>query len=183
MVVGKVFVSACLPPSSSPHPKRSHSAPPHRMGFPLWPLPPFNSSIHSLYPSFVSLSPALHICGDWPAYTRTGRQASLSLHLFPGYSAHTLTTAKDPALLTKGGGGWQIQQLVWGNIVCGCESKSFQEKQDFIHNDCGCEERGHILKEASLCMELVVLNSRLHGDGPICFSTVYTMTDWIREGF
>lgn len=44
-------------------------------------------------------------------------------------------------------GGWQRRQLVWGNIVCGCDEKSFQEKQDFIHNGRGCEERGHILKE------------------------------------
>lgn len=31
------------------------------------------------------------------------------------------------------GGVWQRRQLVWGNIVCGCNQKSFQEKKTGFH--------------------------------------------------
>lgn len=136
--------------------------------------------MYSLYPSSVSLSPALHICGDWPVYTRTGRQASLGPYLSPRYSAHIQTTAKDPSLLTKGG---DKDDSLCGGTLSVTASRNLFRKNRILYTMIVGVKKGGTLKKASLCMALVVLNSHLHGDGPICFSTVYTMTDWIREGF
>lgn len=149
-------------PSPGETPKRKH--------FPrLRPeQPPANPDICSftrpaLRGFCARFSSPLHVCQKLTTFTGgTGRQTpSTPLPPNPNphpppvpWNAQIRTRGRLPKILlywlkwrVGGGGVWQRRQLVWGNIVCGCDEKSFQEKQDFIHNGRGCEERGHILKE------------------------------------
>ena len=153
-----------MPPSPLPYPIRRH---PYEEAFstaaatatPHWPWHLF--IYPPLFPSFCfPTSPFFSLSACLSRLTPgTGRQTPANPPPVPwNTNSHIGPTARDPALLTevewrgREGGVWQRRQLVWGNIVCGCDSKSFQEKQDFIHNGRGCEERGHILKEAPLCV-------------------------------
>lgn len=43
--------------------------------------------------------------------------------------------------------------LCGGTLSAAVTRNLFRKKQDFIHNSRGCEERGHILKEAPLCVQ------------------------------
>lgn len=65
---------------------------------------------------------------------------------------HTRPTARDPALLTGKGGYDKDDSLCGGTLSAAATRNLFRKKQDFIHNGRGCEERGHILKEAPLCV-------------------------------
>lgn len=52
-----------------------------------------------------------------------------------------------------GGGGYDKDDSLCGGTLSTAATRNLlRKKQDFIHNGCGCEERGHILKEAPLCV-------------------------------
>jgi hypothetical protein len=140
--------------------------------------PPF---IHSIPPSFPFLLLSISVEIDQLTQEQVGR-----LHWASTCSLDTaLTHWRLPKILLywlRGEGDDKYNSLCGGTLSVAVSRNLFRKNRILYTMIVGVK-KGGTWKKASLCMALVVLNSHLHGDGPICFSTVYTMTDWIREGF
>lgn len=100
-------------------------------------------------------------------------------------------TARDPALLTEvegkvGRGHDKDDSLCGGTLSAAATRNLFRKKQDFIHNGRGCEERGHILKEAPLSvhsswfLKFICMDKVQHVLFPLLG---WSVTDWIKDGF